>query len=126
MCLTAELADVLSRSINVTAELIECSLNGATAEELPTWDTLMGINSFSIERALQVGASATAAFTIGSRSTWFASLSALGLPGWLSDKQGGRALAVWLCIVGWEGRAEACAVCPVCVSRRKNPALLAC
>ncbi|GAB4819489.1 hypothetical protein N2152v2_006535 [Parachlorella kessleri] len=44
----------LVRSINVTAELIECSLNGATAEELPTWDTLMGINSFSIERALQV------------------------------------------------------------------------
>ncbi len=40
----------------MTAELIECSLNSSGGEDapLPTWDTLMGINSFSIERALQV------------------------------------------------------------------------
>ena len=59
----------LVRSINVTADLVECQLNsGAAGEEgsgaagpapaarLPAWDRLMGINSFSIERALQVRA----------------------------------------------------------------------
>eukprot|EP00887_Chlorella_sp_A99_P002601 scaffold6.g2601.t1 len=52
----ADLEEVrqLVRSINVTADLIECQLNSQTAEHLPTWDRLMGINSFSIERAQQV------------------------------------------------------------------------
>lgn len=64
----------LVRSINVTADLIEVELNpqkpsklsdeedqkreeNGTQEKmtnLPTWDRLMGINSFSIERALKV------------------------------------------------------------------------
>lgn len=46
----------LVRSINVTADLIEVQLTaqGEEAESLPSWDRLMGINSFSIERALQV------------------------------------------------------------------------
>lgn len=44
------------RSINVTADLIEVSLNaeGESGANLPGWDRLMGINSFSIERAQQV------------------------------------------------------------------------
>jgi hypothetical protein len=48
------------RSINVTADLIEVQLAGnggkkeAAAAREPNWDRLMGINSFSIERALQV------------------------------------------------------------------------
>jgi len=46
----------LVRSINVTADLIEVQLNaeGELVDSLPSWDRLMGINSFSIERALQV------------------------------------------------------------------------
>jgi G3E family GTPase len=45
----------LVRSINVTADVIEVSLKtDAPSEELPCWDRLMGINSFSIERALKV------------------------------------------------------------------------
>ncbi len=47
----------LVRSINVTADVIEVSLKSdhdATSEDLPHWDRLMGINSFSIERALKV------------------------------------------------------------------------
>jgi G3E family GTPase len=45
----------LVRSINVTADVLEVQLNGAAAEgSVPAWDRLMGINSFSIERALQV------------------------------------------------------------------------
>lgn len=55
----------LVRSINVTADVIEVALaggdgsaaagGGAAAGQQPGWDRLMGINSFSIERALQVG-----------------------------------------------------------------------
>lgn len=54
----------LVRSINVTADLIEVALGSehdpsavgaANKAETPSWDRLMGINSFSIERALQVG-----------------------------------------------------------------------
>ncbi|EFN58314.1 hypothetical protein CHLNCDRAFT_142328 [Chlorella variabilis] len=45
------------RSINVTADLVEVALAGdaqpGVGEQL-AWDRLMGINSFSIERALQV------------------------------------------------------------------------
>lgn len=44
----------LVRSINVTADLIECALTGEETDTLPSWDRLMSINSFSIERALQV------------------------------------------------------------------------
>lgn len=53
----------LVRSINVTADLIEVALGSehdpaavgaANKAETPSWDRLMGINSFSIERALQV------------------------------------------------------------------------
>lgn len=56
----------LVRSINVTADLLEVQLadsgdqdveNGETSavkRELPSWDRLMGINSFSIERAKEV------------------------------------------------------------------------
>jgi G3E family GTPase len=45
----------LVRSINVTADVIEVSLTtDAPTDELPCWDRLMGINSFSIERALKV------------------------------------------------------------------------
>lgn len=47
----------LVRSINVTADLVEVQLNAEDPEKaqgLPSWDALMGINSFSIERALQV------------------------------------------------------------------------
>jgi len=56
----------LVRSVNVTANLIECQLkdsdvaDGAIAPGAPpgscpvTWDTVMDVNSFSIERALQV------------------------------------------------------------------------
>ena len=44
----------LVRSINVTADLIEVQLSGDGAPALPCWDRLMGINSFSIERALKV------------------------------------------------------------------------
>lgn len=54
-----EKARELVRSINVTADLIEVQLNASTSKDkasslLPSWDRLMGINSFSIERALQV------------------------------------------------------------------------
>jgi hypothetical protein len=48
----------LVRSINVTADVIEVALaggDGTAAGQQPGWDRLMGINSFSIERALQVG-----------------------------------------------------------------------
>lgn len=38
--------------INVTAAVIECQLNDDT--KAPGWEKLMGVNSFSIERALQV------------------------------------------------------------------------
>lgn len=44
----------LVRSINITADLIEVHLNADNPRVLPSWDRLMGINSFSIERALQV------------------------------------------------------------------------
>lgn len=44
----------LVRSINVTADLIEVQLSGEGAPEMPCWDRLMGINSFSLERALKV------------------------------------------------------------------------
>ena len=44
----------LVRSINVTADLIECQLNSEDEDHLPKSERLMGINSFSIERALQV------------------------------------------------------------------------
>ncbi|KAG7672668.1 hypothetical protein KSW81_001628 [Nannochloris sp. 'desiccata'] len=45
----------LVRSINVTADVIEVSLKAdGTSEDLPCWERLMGINSFSIERALKV------------------------------------------------------------------------
>lgn len=76
----------LVRSINVTADLIECSLaadehqgppteggNAAPQPELPGWDRLMGINSFSIERALQVGAAGAAGRAcggVGGRRRW--------------------------------------------------------
>lgn len=64
-----EKARDLVRSINITADVIEVELNPQTEEDeqetmktvrkerrenLPTWDRLMGINSFSIERALKV------------------------------------------------------------------------
>lgn len=44
----------LIRSINVTANIIETQLNNPDCPSLPNWDTLMNVNSFSIERALQV------------------------------------------------------------------------
>lgn len=45
----------LVRAINVTADLVETSLTQCTEDFEPlAWDRLMGINSFSIERALQV------------------------------------------------------------------------
>ena len=62
----AQKARDMVRSINVTADLIEVQLAGdggqqqdgeaaaAAAAPEPNWDRLMGINSFSIERALQV------------------------------------------------------------------------
>jgi G3E family GTPase len=44
----------LVRSINVTADVVETQLAGGAPERLPDWEKLMGINSFSIERALTV------------------------------------------------------------------------
>lgn len=44
----------LIRSINVTANIIETQLNNPECPSLPNWDSLMNVNSFSIERALQV------------------------------------------------------------------------
>lgn len=45
----------LVRSININAELVEVQLNGANPDvPLPPWETLMNVNSFSIERALKV------------------------------------------------------------------------
>ena len=44
----------LVRSINVTADVIEVQLSGGEFDELPKWDRLLGINSFSVERALKV------------------------------------------------------------------------
>jgi G3E family GTPase len=44
----------LVRSINVTANIVETQLNNPNCPSLPSWDTLMNVNSFSIERALQV------------------------------------------------------------------------
>lgn len=40
------------RKINSTARLIECQLNDASGR--PSIDKLLGINSFSIDRALEV------------------------------------------------------------------------
>lgn len=42
------------RAVNMTAHLMECQLSGENGESKPTWDMLMNVNSFSIERALQV------------------------------------------------------------------------
>lgn len=42
------------RAVNMTAHLMECQLSGNDESLRPTWDMLMNVNSFSIERALQV------------------------------------------------------------------------
>ncbi len=42
------------RAVNMTANLMECQLSGNDEQARPSWDTLMNVNSFSIERALQV------------------------------------------------------------------------
>lgn len=42
------------RAVNMTANLMECQLSGESEVSRPTWDMLMNVNSFSIERALQV------------------------------------------------------------------------
>ena len=61
-----EAARDIVRSVNMTAKIIECQLNagveggegnGAPAAAVrpkPTWEAIMDVNSFSIERALQV------------------------------------------------------------------------
>lgn len=59
LCVLQSARDMV-RSINVTADLVEVSLalneDGSVKEgKQLAWDRLMGINSFSIERALQVG-----------------------------------------------------------------------
>ena len=76
------------RSINVTADLIEVQLAGdegkeeaaaAAAAREPNWDRLMGINSFSIERALQVRRGG---------AVWFC-----GATGRLAEGLGGRGMS---------------------------------